>query len=131
MPETRTRRNRVSSAIWHSPYPAGHPRQIALTWLLTAMVLLGGMLGALGATYRTSALSFADPAFARTWARTDGPVASGAVARTWIWGPEPRTGAIIEPYRDAPDGARVVQYFDKSRMAVSYTHLTLPTILLV
>ena len=43
----------------------------------------------------------------------------GAAARTWIWGPEPRTGALTEPYRDAPGGARLVQYFDKSRMELT------------
>lgn len=41
------------------------------------------------------------------------------MARTWIWGPEPRTGALAEPYRDAPGGTRLVQYFDKSRMELT------------
>ena len=94
-------------------------RQRVFCWMTVGFVLLAGMLGALRATYRTSAAVFADPAFARTWARTDGPVSSGAVARTWIWGPEPRTGALAEPYRDAPGGARLVQYFDKSRMELT------------
>jgi len=87
--------------------------------MIVGFVLLAGVGSALGATYRTAAALFADPAFARTWARTDGPVSGGAVARTWIWGPEPRTGALAEPYRDAPGGTRLVQYFDKSRMELT------------
>ncbi len=87
--------------------------------IIIGSVILAGMIGAFSVTYRTSAATFADPAFARTWARTDAPVSGGAVARTWIWGPEPRTGAITEPYRDAPGGARLVQYFDKSRMELT------------
>jgi hypothetical protein len=58
----------------------------------------------------------APPAFARTWARSDQPVAEGVVPRTWIWGPQPITPALSEPYVDAPGGVRTVQYFDKSRM---------------
>lgn len=87
--------------------------------MVVGFVLLAALIGLFQATYRTSAAVFADPAFARTWARTDGPVSGGAVARTWIWGPEPRTGALIEPYRDAPGGTRLVQYFDKSRMELT------------
>ncbi len=94
-------------------------RQRVLCWMIVGFVVLAGVMGALRATYRTSAATFADPAFARTWVRTDGPVSSGAVARTWIWGPEPRTGALTEPYRDTPGGTRLVQYFDKSRMELT------------
>ncbi|HEY8293030.1 MAG TPA: peptidase domain-containing protein, partial [Thermomicrobiales bacterium] len=94
-------------------------RQRVFCWMIVGFVLLAGVIGAFGATYRISAAAFADPAFARTWARTDGPVSGGAVARTWVWGPEPRTGALTEPYRDAPGGTRLVQYFDKSRMELT------------
>ncbi|MGI8855945.1 MAG: lamin tail domain-containing protein [Thermomicrobiales bacterium] len=87
--------------------------------LIVGFILLASILSAVAATYRTSAASFADPAFTRTWVRTDGPVIGGAVTRTWIWGPEPRTGALTEPYRDAPGGTRLVQYFDKSRMELT------------
>ena len=57
-------------------------------------------------------------AFARTWARTDQPVATGAVSRTWMWGPEP-FGAGYEPYVESPGGQRAVIYLDKSRMEVT------------
>lgn len=58
-------------------------------------------------------------AFERTWTRTDQPVASSAVSRTWMWGPEPNTDGMIEPYADSPNGERTVQYFDKSRMEIT------------
>jgi sugar lactone lactonase YvrE len=58
----------------------------------------------------------ATPEFARTWARTDKPVADSLVARTWMWGPEANTDPLLEDYVEAPGGERTVQYFDKSRM---------------
>ena len=58
----------------------------------------------------------ATDAFQRTWARTDQPVADGSVLRTWMWGPAANTGALEEPYDEAPGGMRTVQYYDKSRM---------------
>ena len=58
----------------------------------------------------------ATDAFQRTWARTDQPVANGNVVRTWMWGPDANTGALEEPYDEAPGGMRTVQYYDKSRM---------------
>jgi hypothetical protein len=63
--------------------------------------------------------SIAGSAFGANWARTDFPVASGSVERTWMWGPEPISPPLIERYDDAPDGVRVVQYFDKARMEVT------------
>src|SRR4051812_37969267 len=45
----------------------------------------------------SSQVQFADPAFRTTWERTDGPVASTAIERGWVWGPEPgRT--MTEPF---------------------------------
>ena len=58
------------------------------------------------------------PAFERTWARTDKPVADIQVSRTWMWGPEANTGVLQEPYAESPGGMRAVQYFDKSRMEI-------------
>lgn len=57
--------------------------------------------------------------FQRTWARTDQPVQSGQVSRTWMWGPEGFTSAVQENYQEAPGGVRTVQYFDKSRMEIT------------
>jgi hypothetical protein len=57
-----------------------------------------------------------NPDFARTWAREDGPVAAGAAARTWLWGPEAFTSEMTEPYAS---GERAVIYFDKARMEIN------------
>lgn len=58
-------------------------------------------------------------AFERTWARTDLPVRDGLVSRTWMWGPQPFTGYVNEPYADAPGGYRTVLYHEKSRMEIT------------
>ena len=62
--------------------------------------------------------NFADPAFQRTWERTDKPVADGQANRSWYWGPTPGA-ATTEPYKNAPGGSRQVQYFDKTRMEIN------------
>ena len=63
--------------------------------------------------------AFADPAFKRVWDRTDSLVASGAVKRSWYWGPQPNTGQVLEEYAEGPGGQHLVQYFDKSRMEIN------------
>src|SRR5688572_19980519 len=60
-----------------------------------------------------------NPAFQRTWQRPDQPVTAGQVSRTWMWGPEANGAAIEEPYSEAPNGTRIVQYYDKSRMEIT------------
>jgi polysaccharide biosynthesis protein PslG len=64
---------------------------------------------------------FATPNFQRVWERTDRPVAEGRLSqpRSWLWGPQPGTAAHREPYSDSPEGSRLVQYFDKSRMEIN------------
>jgi hypothetical protein len=62
---------------------------------------------------------FAAPEFERTWARTDRPVSELVVDRTWMWGPEPYTGGLMEEYAESPNHMRQVQYFDKSRMEIN------------
>lgn len=61
----------------------------------------------------------ANVAFFSTWERTERPVLDRLAARTWMWGPEARTGAISEAYLEASDGYRQVQYFDKTRMEIN------------
>lgn len=60
-----------------------------------------------------------NPDFVDTWSREDGPVARGSVSRSWVWGPDPFTGEIDEPYASLPGGFRTVQYFDKARMEIN------------
>ena len=64
-------------------------------------------------------LPIQNAAFQGTWDRTDQIVAQGKVNRTWMWGPAPFTAAGTELYADAPNGLRLVQYFDKSRMELN------------
>jgi Cellulase (glycosyl hydrolase family 5) len=63
-----------------------------------------------------SPTAFASPLFQQLWERTDGPVASGHAARSWLWGPAPG-----QPLTErAPSGPAIeVQYFDKARMELN------------
>jgi hypothetical protein len=63
-------------------------------------------------------LTTPDSAFADRWARADGPVASGATTRSWLWGPAPFYLGK-EQYGTGPDAGRLVQYYDKSRMEIN------------
>jgi hypothetical protein len=63
---------------------------------------------------------FANTHFQERWSRTDLPVVTGQVSRTWMWGPEPYAVASQETYVDAPGDMREVQYFDKSRMEINH-----------
>jgi molybdenum ABC transporter molybdate-binding protein len=61
---------------------------------------------------------FADPAFQRTWERTDLLANQGKIKRGYYWGPAP--GEVKqEQYAEGQGGARLVQYFDKSRMEIN------------
>src|SRR2546430_1139648 len=66
-----------------------------------------------------AAPTFAHSAFSSVWERTDAPVASGAVKRTWFWGPQPNSEGTYEDYKEGAGGKRIVQYFDKSRMEIN------------
>src|SRR5438105_3531431 len=61
---------------------------------------------------------FAHSAIRSRWQRDDGPVASGAVSRTWMWGPGPFY-TNYEPFTGLPLGNHLVQYFDKGRLEVN------------
>ncbi|MHB8647022.1 MAG: cupredoxin domain-containing protein [Thermomicrobiales bacterium] len=58
---------------------------------------------------------FADPAFQALWARTD----ANPSGHSYVWGPAPFTGGVMEDYKEAPGGKRLVQYFDKARMELT------------
>jgi len=87
--------------------------------LLVVMVaaLLGQMLWI--APPAAQAAPIEEPAFQRTWARTDQPVMSDVVDRTWMWGPSGFSKAFAEPYAESVGGVRLVQYFEKSRMEIT------------
>ncbi|CAN5600740.1 hypothetical protein BH23CHL2_BH23CHL2_15820 [soil metagenome] len=81
-----------------------------------ALIVAGG--SALTLTPAT-AVEIGDDAFYNTWSRTDLPVAGNQATRTWMWGPAAFTSAMEEWYEEGVGNARVVQYFDKSRMEIS------------
>ena len=88
-------------------------RRTRIAGVVAVLLVAAGLAGLAGAE------APANDAFQRTWARTDQPVASGAVSRTWMWGPKANTGALQEDYVEAPGGTRTVQYYDKSRMEIT------------
>jgi len=88
--------------------------RLATLLLLVVAPLLGTALVAVPPA--SAGVAPATATFQRTWARTDQPVATLAVNRTWMWGPDGNTAAMTETYAQAPGGTRTVQYFDKSRM---------------
>jgi hypothetical protein len=61
---------------------------------------------------------FASPYIGDVWRRDDGPVASGQVSRTWMWGPGPFY-TNYEPFEDAAEGNYLAQYFDKGRLEIA------------
>ena len=88
--------------------------------LIRVAVALFALLASLAGVVSTGAHgNVANNDFDAVWERTDLPVAAGQVNRTWMWGPEPFSGALSEPYWESPGGWRQVQYFDKSRMEIS------------
>jgi hypothetical protein len=91
-------------------------RAFAGLGIISALALL--LAAALPALGQGGPYQFAHPAFERVWARTDSLVADGTVARTWFWGPQPGEPRL-EPWKEAPNGQRLVQYFDKSRMELN------------
>jgi hypothetical protein len=66
-----------------------------------------------GATHVGAATGFASPAFQQQWQQGEALAAN-------FWGPLATANAgQNEPYKEAPGGTRLVQYFDKGRMELS------------
>jgi molybdenum ABC transporter molybdate-binding protein len=106
--------------VTHRPYT---PRKRTSEWGKLAALLLVLSLGVLpfvtqAQPHQQSAPAFADPAFQSVWQRTDKPVADGSIKRGFYWGPQPGE-TKTEQYAEGQGGARLVQYFDKSRMEVN------------
>lgn len=85
-------------------------------WLLVMVALL---MVPFAPALPAGAVPPGDDAFWRVWARTDKPVADLQVSRTWMWGPSAFSATMQEPYAEGPNGLRIVQYFDKSRMEIT------------
>ncbi len=99
----------------HRPTVAG-PRRV---WpIIGLLLLIMGGLPLLTLARPATVPTFANSAFERVWTRTDQPVAAHAVTRGYFWGPGPGV-AKQEAYAEGTGGARLVQYFDKSRMELN------------
>lgn len=95
--------------------PARLTRNVAIPVALSVAALLVALAVPL---LQAGAQEPATEEFERTWSRTDLPVRDLITNRTWIWGPQGITGPLMEPYNEAPNGERLVQYFDKARMEI-------------
>jgi hypothetical protein len=85
---------------------------------LLALVLLGSVVSS-----SLTANEIETYAFEKVWWRTDLPVRELQTNRTWIWGPQPISPLLVEPYDEGfasgREGARWVQYFDKTRVEIT------------
>src|SRR4051812_12404710 len=79
----------------------------AVSALGTVLVLFTGLLASPEFT-RSQTIPFASPAFASQWNAAESAIPN-------FWGPALQP-AMQEQYKEAPGGARTVQYFDKARM---------------
>lgn len=68
--------------------------------------------------YKGTTKTFGEASIMKVWSRTDLPVDNGAIARTWLWGPD-NFSVKREKYAEGPGGSRLVYYFDKSRMEIT------------
>jgi len=84
--------------------------------MMSGLTLVVGVLLAAA----VSAHTIGHSAFQREWDRHDRAVAEGMATRSWMWGPDAYTDVLEEDYVESPGGQRQVQYFDKSRMEITY-----------
>jgi hypothetical protein len=101
--------------------PRSTRRLISMTTVLIMTFVFVGIAPAAANHEQDDAQhDFVNSHYEERWSRTDLPVIIGQVNRTWMWGPSPYTGGIDEPYAEAANGVRQVQYFDKSRMEINH-----------
>ena len=68
--------------------------------------------------YKGIGLAFGDASILKVWERPDLPVYRQINSRSYTWGPV-MFDQKREPYAESPGGARMVYYFDKSRMEIN------------
>jgi hypothetical protein len=89
----------------------------ALTVLAIAVIVAGSLPLAVSA--QTSPVpDLGNAPFTRLWLRTDYPVLTGQVQRTFYFGPKALLNGQ-ELYKDGPGGARFVTYLDKGRLELT------------
>lgn len=89
---------------------------LLLATLLTPYLERPGQAAA--APWDGKRFQFAERRFEAAWRQADAAVAEGRTTRSWTWGPTPWFD-YREYYQQAPDGLRLVQYFDKTRMEIN------------
>lgn len=64
---------------------------------------------------------FSNLQFQNRWVEQDRLVGSTGVSRFYTWGPSVNTTTVLEsePYKESPNGRRLVQYFEKARMELN------------
>lgn len=90
--------------------------KLRYVWSGVAATIVGGMLAT---QIAMAAPEIGNSAFRRVWTRQDFPVSQQVSSRSWTWGPAPNSEVLREKFIDNSEGARVVQYFDKSRMEIN------------
>lgn len=96
-------------------------RVLSLVYLGLSLLLVGisSFTGVEKTAVAVTSDNFAASSFKNSWQRTDQPIATRKISRSWYWGPEPRGGGFYENYAGSPFGKRLVQYFDKARMELN------------
>jgi uncharacterized protein YkwD len=109
-----------SSSSFSNSTNHGTKKLFSLTNLALALMLVFALCaGIFGTTGQASAAPFGDTSFEKIWQQADQPIAAGQANRSWLWGAAPNWGGY-EGYDQArPNGNRMVQYFDKSRMEIN------------
>jgi hypothetical protein len=69
----------------------------------------------------SSDYSFASGFFRQAWEKYDLPVVSQRTSRSLVWGAQ-GFAFLYEPYQESLDHARLVQYFDKGRMEITFVN---------
>lgn len=83
-----------------------------------AAVLFASVPSAQAAPWAGDRNNFASPRFEQVWRAADLAVQQGRTGRSWTWGPQPWFD-YKEIYKQAPNGMRLVQYYDKARMEIN------------
>lgn len=92
-----------------------HPNMLGVITVTGAAAPPGGSPPS-GGPPAAGTQAFAAPAFQALWAKTD----ANPAGHSYVWGPGPFTSpGLMEDYKDAPGGKRLVQYFDKARMELN------------
>lgn len=106
---------RINRPVW---------RVVASFMFLLVVALLAIPAGADEETSTDAAVEpvVVDPSIQAVWDMTDGQIASGAVSRSWIFGPEP-ISAAHEYYPQSPTNFRQIVYYDKGRLDLNHEQL--------